>query len=69
MPIILTAGTGYLGLRCPESQLARQLIEQSGCLIAAPSANLFAHVSPTSALHVFNDLYDKPITIIDGPIS
>ena len=34
--------------------------------IAAPSANLFSHVSPTSAIHVFNDFYDKDVSIIDG---
>lgn len=37
--------------------------------IAAPSANLFSHVSPTSAGHVFHDLYVSPISIIDGPNS
>lgn len=34
--------------------------------IAAPSANLFSHVSPTSAVHVFNDFFDKDLSIIDG---
>jgi L-threonylcarbamoyladenylate synthase len=34
--------------------------------IVAPSANLFSHVSPTKSIHVFNDLYDKNISIIDG---
>jgi len=37
--------------------------------IAAPSANMFCHVSPTTSLHVFNDLYDKNISIIDGETS
>lgn len=31
----------------------------------APSANVFCHVSPTTPVHVFNDLYDQAITIID----
>ena len=35
--------------------------------IAAPSANLFSHVSPTSAIHVFNDFFDKDVSVIDGP--
>jgi len=30
---------------------------------------MFCHVSPTSSLHVFNDLYDKKVSIIDGEIS
>ena len=34
--------------------------------IAAPSANLFSHVSPTSAVHVFNDFFDKDVAIIEG---
>ena len=34
--------------------------------MAAPSANLFAHVSPTSPVHVFNDFYDQRVHIIDG---
>ena len=42
------------------------MIDLSGCPIAAPSANLFSHVSPTSPIHVFNDLYDKGIYLIDG---
>jgi len=46
--------------------VAQKLIKYSKKPIAAPSANLFAHVSPTSSVHVFNDLYDKDITIIDG---
>ena len=66
MPMILTAQTGYVGLRCPSNKIARDLIKRSGKLIAAPSANLFSHVSPTQSVHVFNDLYDKDITIIDG---
>lgn len=42
------------------------MIRLSNRPIAAPSANLFSHVSPTTALHVFNDLYNKDISIIDG---
>jgi L-threonylcarbamoyladenylate synthase len=34
--------------------------------ICAPSANKFAHISPTSSVHVFNDLFDKEIAILDG---
>ena len=46
--------------------LFRSLIEKSKRPIGAPSANLFSHVSPTSAVHVFNDFYDQEITIVDG---
>ena len=34
--------------------------------IAAPSANISSHISPTEAVHVFNDFYDKNVNIIDG---
>lgn len=39
---------------------------QANLPIAAPSANKFGHVSPTSASHVFNDLSDCPIIIVNG---
>jgi len=66
IPLVLTDNSGYMGLRCPNDKVALELIKKSNRLIAAPSANLFSHVSPTQSVHVFNDLYDKPISIIDG---
>lgn len=38
----------------------------SGKPIAAPSANRFMHVSPTRPSHVFYDLYDKDVSILEG---
>ena len=55
---VITANTDFVGIRCPNHPLARKLIRAAGTPIAAPSANLFAHVSPTNAVHVFNDFYD-----------
>lgn len=55
---VITANTDFVGIRCPNHALARELIRAAGKPIAAPSANLFAHVSPTNAVHVFNDFYD-----------
>lgn len=55
---ILTAQTEYVGVRAPKTLVSRKLIELSGVPIAAPSANLFSHVSPTTSVHVFNDFYD-----------
>jgi len=66
IPMIVTANTGYMGIRCPDNKVALELIKKSNTLIAAPSANLFSHISPTQSIHVFNDLYDKPISILDG---
>lgn len=40
--------------------------KQSQLPIAAPSANKFGHISPTRAEHVFSDLNEWPVKIIDG---
>ena len=66
LPMIVTAQTGFVGIRSPKHPYARKLIEASGLSIGAPSANLFSHVSPTEPVHVFNDFYDCPISIVDG---
>jgi len=63
---IVTASTGFVGIRLPNHDLARALIEQSGCPIAAPSANKFGHVSPTMASHVENDFKENNVMILDG---
>ena len=69
IPAVVTANTGYVGIRFPVNEFALKLIEYAGTPICAPSANKFAHISPTSSVHVFNDLFDKDISIIDGPNS
>ena len=60
------AGTGFVGLRCPNHKIALELIKASQVPIAAPSANKFGHISPTKANHVFNDFVDNNVLIIDG---
>ncbi|MCX6129231.1 MAG: Sua5/YciO/YrdC/YwlC family protein, partial [Proteobacteria bacterium] len=63
----LVKGTGdSVGIRSPSHPLARSLIEVSGVPIAAPSANLFGHVSPTRAMHVAHDFADRELLILDG---
>ena len=47
LPPIVTAQTGFVGIRAPKHPFARKLIETSQLPIGAPSANLFSHVSPT----------------------
>ncbi len=47
LPIVVTAQTGFVGIRSPKHPYARHLIECSKLPIGAPSANLFSHVSPT----------------------
>jgi hypothetical protein len=64
---ILSANTGYVGFRIPQNLEALNFLTLCGVPVGAPSANIFSHVSPTSPIHVFNDFYDQPIYIIDGP--
>ena len=54
-----------MGIRFPNHQVALDLIRVSGVPIAAPSANLFNHVSPSTARHVFDDFEDQDVTILD----
>ena len=67
LPPALSAGTGWVGVRRPNHVYAQRLLEESGVPIAAPSANRFGHVSPTSAEHVMDDLSDWPgLLVLDG---
>ena len=60
-------GTGTLAVRVPQHNIARGLIEASGCIIAAPSANLSGRPSPTKAEHVAEDFPNGEIDmLIDG---
>jgi L-threonylcarbamoyladenylate synthase len=58
IPDIVTAGLPTVGLRMPAHPLALELIRQAGVPIAAPSANRFTELSPTSAEHVPQELAD-----------
>lgn len=51
----------------PDSKIALDLINWSGCPIAAPSANLSGKPSPTRACDVIEDLDGKVDAIIEGP--
>lgn len=63
----VSAGTGWVGLRCPAHPIAQRLLELCDCPVAAPSANLFGHVSPTTAEHVFDDFPSVDnLWIVDG---
>lgn len=63
---ILSAGTSSIGIRIPNNPIALELLQKANLPVAAPSANLFTHISPTSAAHVFNDFYDQRVHIIDA---
>lgn len=65
IPDIVTAGLPTVGLRMPQHQTALDLIEQSGVPIAAPSANRFMQLSPTTAQHV-QEIFGDAIPVLDG---
>ena len=69
IPKAVTGGQETVGLRCPAHPLAQQLLMEfakvgSG-IIAAPSANKFGHISPTTAKHVFAE-FGNGLLILDG---
>src|SRR3569832_1786039 len=68
-PRVALATVGHsdtIGLRVPAHPLAQELLRAFGGGIAAPSANRFGHVSPTTAAHVEADLGDDVDYILDG---
>lgn len=66
VPDRLTAGLDTVGIRMPANPIAQELIRESGVPIAAPSANRFTGLSPTSAQHVRNSLGDHIAMVLDG---
>ncbi len=66
VPDAVTGGQDTVGLRVPSHDVALALIRASGRAIAAPSANRFGRVSPTTAEHVREDLGDDVELILDG---
>ena len=66
VPDIVTAGLPTVALRMPKHTMALSLIELAGCPIAAPSANLFGYLSPTTAEAVREQLDDQIDFILDG---
>lgn len=66
VPYETTGGMDTVAVRMPNHPAALALIEESGCLIAAPSANTSGRPSPTEAAHVALDLNGKIPLILDG---
>jgi L-threonylcarbamoyladenylate synthase len=66
IPDIVTGGQDTVGLRVPDHPLARQLLAAFAGGIAAPSANRFGRISPTTAEHVRQELGDRVAMILDG---
>lgn len=55
---VVTGGSDTVALRCPDHPVARELLTAFGGAIAAPSANRFGRVSPTTTAHVLDELAD-----------
>ncbi|TKB62886.1 MAG: threonylcarbamoyl-AMP synthase [Nitrospira sp.] len=66
IPDLITAGLSTVAVRMPNHPVAQSLIREAGTPIAAPSANLFGYVSPTTAQHVADGLGNKVDFILDG---
>ncbi|HME52325.1 MAG TPA: L-threonylcarbamoyladenylate synthase [Candidatus Lokiarchaeia archaeon] len=66
VPNIVTAELSTVAIRMPSHPIAHAFIEAAGVPIAAPSANLFEHPSPTKAIHVLTDLEGRIDAVIDG---
>jgi L-threonylcarbamoyladenylate synthase len=66
IPPRLTAGLETVAVRAPDHPIADALLEAVGKPVAAPSANRFGHVSPTTADHVLVDLAGRCDLVIDG---
>lgn len=66
IPDEVTAGLDTVGVRMPAHPVAKELIRRAGIPLAAPSANLFTQVSPTTAEHVRAGLGDRVEMILDG---
>jgi len=62
----VTGGQDSVGLRVPSHPVANALLREFAGGIAAPSANRFGRISPTTAQHVADDLGDEVAMILDG---
>lgn len=66
VPDVVTGGQDTIGLRVPDHPVARALLQSAGRGVAAPSANRFGRVSPTTADHVTMELGEVIDAVVDG---
>jgi len=66
IPDLVTSGLPTVAIRMPAHPVARALIEQAGLPLAAPSANRFGRISPTTAQAVQEELGERIPLILDG---
>jgi L-threonylcarbamoyladenylate synthase len=63
---LVSAGLDTIALRAPAHKVARALLKAAKLPVAAPSANRFGRISPTTAAHVQEELGEIPRMILDG---
>ncbi|MFZ4561106.1 MAG: L-threonylcarbamoyladenylate synthase [Saprospiraceae bacterium] len=66
IPDLVTAGSPWVALRVPQHEMALSLLRALDFPLAAPSANPFGYISPTTARHVEEQLGEKIPYILDG---
>lgn len=66
IPDIVTSGLNTVGIRMPNHPVTLELLKTSGLCLAAPSANPFGYISPTSADHVLQQLGEHVEYVLDG---
>jgi len=66
IPDLVTAGLPTVGVRVPDHPVALELLNEASIPIAAPSANLFGSISPTTAQHVLDGLDGRIHAVLDG---
>lgn len=66
VPDIVSAGLQTVGIRMPRHETTLALLRELDFPLAAPSANPFGYISPTSAQHVYDQLNGKIDYILDG---
>ncbi len=66
VPDLCTAGLDSVAVRMPAHPMAQQILKQLGQPLAAPSANRFGRISPTTAAHVLAELGERIAWIVDG---
>ena len=66
MPEIVTAGLDTVAVRISEHPIFAEIVREFGAPLAAPSANRFGRLSPTTAQHVLDELGGRVPLIVDG---
>ncbi|OGS21705.1 MAG: threonylcarbamoyl-AMP synthase [Elusimicrobia bacterium RIFOXYA2_FULL_39_19] len=69
IPAVVTAGKNTVGIRFPAHTVALEFIKQSGCYIAAPSANFSEQKSPQSIAEIPKELLEKTDFVLDAGLT